>query len=253
MYDPVVRSTIFTVYDPGPRHLRVAGNTDHAWVEEVPPIGKPVRLRATVEVKEGGDSVRVDGDLPPPLCRTLAAAFRRELRDSGLARPERGRRYRTGSFVALDRDEALRLADFDNTPREQVEVDDAEIVHSTPCWTWWSDHVLTHSVGLPRWTLEVRSLPPVACELISSVVLGRGRARDPRPPACGFELLSRVSSLVRAVTLCEEETHSVERFDVRVGDGTMTLWMVSRSSPALVDIHARPIFRLSEMLSEALR
>jgi hypothetical protein len=78
-------------------------------------------------------------------------------------------RFLTRWYAAVTWSEALRLAALDNTPIAVIrQSSNAELVHRTEWWAWWSDERLTTAIGLPE-SLCPESLSPDAVSLISEV------------------------------------------------------------------------------------
>lgn len=197
----------------------------------------PERIEGRVTVDATGDAVEVECPFMDEAGRAaLGAAYRRELRDAGLVRPETGRRYRTGrywthpvtgdvewiagSYVALDRHEAERLAAIDG---KSLRVDESvEVVHAREGdWALWSDGLITTAIGLPRWAVQTRSLSTDAHDLISAC-----RGSDSGAPSVGYAALIAVEQIERHETLSVGQSRgcyaraTVERLTTRLRDGS---------------------------------
>jgi hypothetical protein len=60
-------------------------------------------------------------------------------------------RYLNRRYIAVSWDEAVRLAGLDQTPIEEIRYSaDAELIHRIEWWAWWSDELLTMTIGLPE-------------------------------------------------------------------------------------------------------
>jgi hypothetical protein len=100
-------------------------------------------------------------------------------------------RYLTRRYVAVDGDEAVRLARLDQTPIEEIRYSaEAELVHRTEWWAWWSDGLLTTAIGLPE-PLQPQGLSADAAELITDVWNS-----DSPQPQCGWQMLAQVQRVL---------------------------------------------------------
>jgi hypothetical protein len=151
---------------------------------------------------------------------TLAADYRRALRDVGLVVLERGRRYLTSWYACLDRREAERLAAINGS---EIQVADAEIVHATGEWALWSDGRITTAIGLPRWATRVRTLAPAAERLISTC---RGSDSGAPQIAGGYLALAAVVEVIEEQPIDVGESRGVyardttRRLRLRLRDGS---------------------------------
>jgi hypothetical protein len=103
-------------------------------------------------------------------------------------------RYLTRRYVAVDWAEAVRLARLDQTPLDEIRHSaEAELIHRTEWWAWWSDYQLTTAIALPD-SLQLRGLSPDAVELIDQVYFS-----DCPQPQCGWQMLAQV----QCVLACE--------------------------------------------------
>jgi hypothetical protein len=103
-------------------------------------------------------------------------------------------RYLTRWYVATDKTEALRNAEIDHTPVDEIAVaENVDPVHVTGNWIFWSDGKFTTGIGarLPRGG----SLTRDAEQLINNV-----RGSDSGTVEGGLALLTRVKEI-----LSEEE------------------------------------------------
>jgi hypothetical protein len=115
-------------------------------------------------------------------------------------------RYLTRRYVAVDRDEAVRLAGLDHTPIEEIRyAAEAELIHRTEWWAWWSDELLTIAIGLPE-SLQPQGLSSDAVDLISSVW-----ASNSPQPECGWSLLAQVRRILTSESLSVEVGYSSSR------------------------------------------
>lgn len=163
--------------------MRIRGNAHHAWVETWPSrwpetAWVPAIVQASVHVGQAGEvTVTADPTIISPESRaTMEGEYRRALRDAGIVVPEKGRRYLTRHYAALDRAEAERLAGVDGTAVGEIKMAEADILHASGDWIFWSDGCFTTSIGVPAWAKTVRSLSEGA-ELL--------RARPHRGDAAG--------------------------------------------------------------------
>ncbi|PSB23145.1 hypothetical protein C7B61_11600 [filamentous cyanobacterium CCP1] len=100
-------------------------------------------------------------------------------------------RYLTRRYVAVDWDEAVRLAGLDQTPIAEIRYTaDAELIHRTEWWAWWSDELLTIAIGLPE-SLNPQGLSTDAVELMSDVW-----GSDSPQPQCGWRTLAKIQSIL---------------------------------------------------------
>ena len=105
-------------------------------------------------------------------------------------------RYLTHRYVAVTWTEANRLARLDATPIEEIRyAAEAELVHRTDWWAWWSDELLTTAIGLPE-DLRPRGLSIDAEGLITDVW-----ASTTAHPACGWAVLAQVQRVLRCEVL----------------------------------------------------
>lgn len=101
-------------------------------------------------------------------------------------------RYLTRRYVAVSWAAAVELAQLDGTPAEQIRATaDAELIHRTDWWAWWSDEGLTTAIGLPE-NLQPQSLSPDAVELITDVWCS-----DSPSPRCGWGTLAQVQRIMQ--------------------------------------------------------
>lgn len=130
-------------------------------------------------------------------------------------------------YVAVDEQEALRLAAQDGTAEVDIAVG-LEQLHAEHGWALWSDGQVTTSTGLPEALRAVRSLSPVAVELITNVK----HSLDGGPPRIegGWRTLARVAELVSDEVVEERagegdfEPERVRRLVVRLEDGSERVW-----------------------------
>jgi hypothetical protein len=138
-------------------------------------------------------------------------------------------RYLTRRYVAVSWNEAARLASLDQTPLAEIRyAANAELIHRTEWWAWWSDALLTTAIGLPEF-LHPQGLSPDAVELITDVW-----ASDSARPACGWQVLAQVQyvlsreilsvSLFRDLQLVTRERLIVEFADAQQG-ALYCLWI----------------------------
>lgn len=168
-------------------------------------------------------------------------------------------RFLTRWFVAIDEQEARRLAVGDGT-REVAIAAGLELLHVEHGWALWSDGQVTTSTGLPEALCAVRSLAPAAVALISEVK--HSVAGGPPGIEGGWRSLARVVELVRDEVVEEAagqgsddagegegdfETERVRRLVVRLDDGSERVWWVRTSSSA-----AGVSFELSEVRDPAV-
>jgi hypothetical protein len=130
-------------------------------------------------------------------------------------------RYLTRRYVAVDWDEAVRLAGLDQTPIAEIRYTaEAELIHRTEWWAWWSDGLLTIAIGLPE-SLNPQGLSPDAVELISSVW-----ASNSPQPECGWSLLAQVRRILTSESLSVEVGYSSprwERLGIELCDGQRSI------------------------------
>lgn len=129
-------------------------------------------------------------------------------------------RYLTRRYVAVSWDEAVRLARLDQTPIEDIRYSaEAELIHRTEWWAWWSDGLLTSAIGLPE-SLNPQGLFPDAVELISSVW-----ASNSPQPECGWSLLAQVRRILASERISVEMDYTTgnsprwERLSIELCDG----------------------------------
>jgi hypothetical protein len=209
------------------KSVRVSGNLKRAHIEtsspafpsrDVPWVPELVPGSVTVD---GNGHVMIESDaLDASAKDTLAADFERALRDAGLVMPaEKGKRYQTESYVALDRAEAERLAKVDGGSIREA---DAELLHANGEWAFWSDGKFTTSIGLPRWATQIRSLSRAAESLISEC---RGSDSGPPKEIGGYKALADVASFT-TTTVSEGPPKGVwarakiDRLDLVMRDGS---------------------------------
>lgn len=118
-------------------------------------------------------------------------------RQSEAARDEQGRhvmaRFLTRRYVAVTWSEATRLAALDQTPMAGIrQAPNAELVHRTEWWAWWSDERLTTAIGLPE-SLCPESLSTDAVALISEVW-----ESDSPAPQCGWQTLAWIQCILQS-------------------------------------------------------
>ena len=138
-------------------------------------------------------------------------------------------RYLTRRYVAVSWDEAVRLARLDQTPIEDIRYSaEAELIHRTEWWAWWSDRLLTTAIGLPE-SLSPQGLFPDAVELITDVWESNSLA-----PQCGWTLLAQVQrifniELVVPSSQGSDRSQTWERLTVELGNGQQRIlyrvWM----------------------------
>lgn len=101
-------------------------------------------------------------------------------------------RFLTRWYAAVTWSEALRLAALDNTPITVIrQAPNAELVHRTEWWAWWSDERLTTAIGLPE-SLCPEALSPDAVALISEVWESESPA-----PQCGWRTLASIERILQ--------------------------------------------------------
>jgi hypothetical protein len=128
-------------------------------------------------------------------------------------------RYLTRRYVAVDWDEAVRLAHLDQTPIEEIRyAAEAELIHRTEWWAWWSDELLTLAIGLPE-SLAPQGLSADAVELITEVWESNSLA-----PQCGWALLAQVQRILNIELMLRsgqgsERLLTWERLTVELGNG----------------------------------
>lgn len=213
-------------------YMRVRGDTNGALVETAPSysyesvdwVGELVPV--AVSVLDGKVTISASEDLISDVSRRcLESMFRAALRDAGLVIPERGKRYVAGPYVALDRAEAERLAAINRNP---IVVSDADILHCTPEWCFWSDGKFTTSCGLPAWAKKVRSLAPAAVDLITSAY---GSDSGQPTKVGGYKALAEVTS------------YTETRIDTGPSRGYYAPAKVDRLDLTLLDGSVRTIYR----------
>ena len=133
-------------------------------------------------------------------------------------------RYLTHSFVALSWAEAIRLAQLEALPLADIyQTRDVVLLHRTDWWAWWSDGILTMSLGLPE-SLRPQGLSPDAVELITDVW-----ASDSPTPACGWRALAQVKQILRREILSMGQqrggyqTETQERLTVALQTGELSM------------------------------
>lgn len=102
-------------------------------------------------------------------------------------------RYLTRWYAAVTWSEALRLAVLDRTPIAAIRhAANAELVHRTEWWAWWSDERLTTAIGLPE-SLCPEALSSDAVALISEV----WESDLPVSPQCGWSTLASIQRILQ--------------------------------------------------------
>ncbi|WP_416671425.1 hypothetical protein [Egbenema bharatensis] len=128
-------------------------------------------------------------------------------------------RYLTRRYVAIDWDEAVRLAGLDQTPIAEIRyAAEAELIHRTEWWAWWSDELLTTAIGLPE-SLQPQGLSPDAVDLITDVWESNSLF-----PQCGWSLLAQVQHILSIELVLgsgqgTERLLTWEQLTVELGDG----------------------------------
>jgi hypothetical protein len=217
------------------RMVRVSGNASRAWLESAPPwfgvhrlvAWVPELIPGTVAIDARGEVTIASNAIEPEAARALEGIYRSELRDTRLVELERGRRYLTRNYVALDSPEAERHAELDHTPADEIEASEGvEIVHANGSWAFWSDGRVTTSIGLPVWATKARALSGEAARIIGAVY-----GSDSGRPACGYALLAQIAEAVGRADIWIGPAagvyarESVEAIEVRMRDGsTKTLY-----------------------------
>lgn len=105
-------------------------------------------------------------------------------------------RYWTRWYVALTWADALRLAELDGTPAEDIlYASDVELIHRTEWWAWWSDLKMTTAIGLPQ-APQPQGLASDAAQLMSEVW-----ESDVIEPECGWPLLAEVRQILNRTVI----------------------------------------------------
>lgn len=187
--------------------VRIQGNATEARLETAPPpspdsrehaqrldewVSQPIDAR--IEISELGD-VSIESDyLEPASGKAIASKFRLALRDSGLVRPEVGKRYLVShSYVALDRHEAERLLKVQGNGK--IQVDEVDLVHAQNGWAVWSDGRVTTGIGLPAWTRSIKGLSDAAAGMVSAI-----RGSDSGSPSVGWKAVLNVEQIIEETT-----------------------------------------------------
>ncbi len=107
-------------------------------------------------------------------------------------------RYVTLRRVTVSWDAAVRFALREGLPLEKIRcAPDAELLHRTDWWAWWSDERLTGAIGIPE-ELRPVSLTPDAEELIDAVWCSFSTE-----PACSWQILAKVERVIeRRILSC---------------------------------------------------
>lgn len=211
-------------------HYRIRGDAKTAVIETAPsfwPIDKSANwtyepVEGTVTIDDLGEVTVSSPLLEDASARSLAADYRRALRDEGLVQLEQGKRYKVGwHYVCLDRIEANRLAEINKTQNE-ITVADATPVHAENSWVLWSDGYITTSIGLPAWARKIKALSKDAAQLVS-LVWGADSGR----PGCGYKTLLDVDRIENEEVI-EVGPHAgvyhratIDRLDCRMKDGSL--------------------------------
>jgi hypothetical protein len=126
-------------------------------------------------------------------------------------------RYVTLRRVTVSWDAAVRFALREGLPLEKIRcAPDAELLHRTDWWAWWSDERLTGAIGIPE-ELRPVSLTADAEQLIDEFWWG-----SPTIPACGWRLLAQVKLVLdRQISPCYKSSQTAfwERLRVLLLDG----------------------------------
>jgi hypothetical protein len=128
-------------------------------------------------------------------------------------------RYLTRHYVSVAWDEAVRLAGLDQTPIGEIRyAAEADLIHRTEWWAWWSDGLLTTALGLPE-SLHPQGLSLDAVELITDVWESNSLA-----PECGWSLLAQVQRILDVELVLRSSQgaeHSLlwEQMMVELGNG----------------------------------
>ena len=110
-------------------------------------------------------------------------------------------RFLTRWYAAVTWSEALRLAALDRTPIASIrQAPNAELLHRTEWWAWWSNERLTTAIGLPE-SLCPESLSPDAVSLISEVWESESPA-----PQCGWRTLAQVQRILQAENISTNQS-----------------------------------------------
>ncbi len=100
-------------------------------------------------------------------------------------------RFLTRRYVAVSWPEAVRLARLEGMSHEAIRYSaEAELIHRTEWWAWWSDELLTISAGLPQ-DLWPQDLSADAEALISDVWASHSPSPD-----CGWLALAQVQRIL---------------------------------------------------------
>lgn len=216
-------------------YVRLTGDAEHVQLETAQrdyfgskdtKAFAPEAIAADVTVDRYG-IVTVDSDyLEPSAAHALASEYRRALLDARVIEPEPGKRYTVGKFsdyIVLDRVSADQLAS--HLKLSIKDVADAEIVHGTDKWVYWSDGKLTKATGLPKWTASVKALSENAEDIITMWY-----GSDSPRLHVGLENVLRMEEITSRHS--ESVTHDggiyapkrVERLTVHLRDGSTATW-----------------------------
>ncbi|MEM6517718.1 MAG: hypothetical protein AAF722_00190 [Cyanobacteria bacterium P01_C01_bin.70] len=145
-------------------------------------------------------------------------------------------RFLTRCYAAVTWLEALRLAALDQTQIASIrQAPNAELVHRTEWWAWWSDERLTTAIGLPE-SLCPESLSPDAVALISEVWESESPA-----PQCGWRTLATVQQVLQSEDL--PTGREPESFSSRVS--------VTKLTVAFPNQRQNILYRYSQFLEES--
>jgi hypothetical protein len=135
-------------------------------------------------------------------------------------------RYVTQRRVAVSWEVAVRFALREGLPLEKIRcTPDAELLHRTDWWAWWSDQKLTGAIGIPE-SLCPQSLTPDAVELIDLVWCNSSTV------SCEWQILAQVERILERQTSARSlssQTLSAcawERVKVRFLDGRIGILSV---------------------------
>jgi hypothetical protein len=97
----------------------------------------------------------------------------------------------TRHYVAIDRNEAVRLANLDSTLLSDIRChENVQLLHRTHWWAWWSDERLTTAIYLPD-NLRPDGLSKDAAALIFEVWIS-----DLIAPRCGWAVLAKIKRVL---------------------------------------------------------
>lgn len=145
-------------------------------------------------------------------------------------------RFLTRWYAAVTWPEALRLGALDRTPISSIRrAPNAELVHRTEWWAWWSDERLTTAIGLPE-SLCPELLSPDAVSLISEVW-----ESDSPAPQCGWSTLAAVQQILQSEDL--PTGREPESFSSRVSVTKLTVTFPNQRQGSL--------YRYSQSLEES--